>query len=346
MGGAGLLGAYLVGCADGDQEPSATATPVPGEPTATTPPDAWRWRQLAPSGALPPPRHDHSLVTDGQRLYLFGGRNPQPLDDLWEFDIDQSQWNNKLQANQGPPARFGHNAIWDPTQNRVVIFGGQAGGEFFNDVWEFDPAASQWTQVVAGASAPASRYGAAAAFDGAGHFIVTHGFTTEGRFDDTWQLDLAGSAWTDMSPTEGDRPVERCLMRGVWDSLKQRFLMFGGQTTDTPFLGDLWAWSATRGWAALARTPAPSPRNFYAMVFDGERAQAILVGGRTEEGATNDVWTFHAGDENWTQAAPEGEAPSARYGHDAALVSPGSILLFGGTDNNAEFNDLWELSPA
>src|SRR3972149_9178663 len=83
VGGGGLLAAYVVGCGDGDgggalesaaptapAEQTDVATPIP-EATA---PNILRWGELDPSGERPPARHDHSLVTDGPSLFLFGGR--------------------------------------------------------------------------------------------------------------------------------------------------------------------------------------------------------------------------------------------------------------------------------
>jgi hypothetical protein len=80
------------------------------------------------------------------------------------------------------------------------------------------------------------------------------------------------------------------------------------------------------------------------MVYDDPRTQALIIGGRSGDGPTNDVWIFHSVGESWTQAFPEGEAPSPRYGHDAVVLPDDRILVFGGTDGGSELNDLWELS--
>ncbi len=42
----------------------------------------------------------------------------------------------------------------------------------------------------------------------------------------------------------------------------------------------------------------------------------------------------------WTRLAVRGPAPSARYGHAAAMI--GSLFfVFGGQDDRAFFNDIW-----
>ena len=112
--GSGLLAAYAVGCgSDDNDEPTATpvgsdtptATAAPETPTqpATTPGDQQlRWQMIPVSGPAPSPRHDHSLVTNGKSLFLFGGRNAAPLNDLWSFDLASRAW--KQIPSTGPAA--------------------------------------------------------------------------------------------------------------------------------------------------------------------------------------------------------------------------------------------------
>ena len=351
LGGSGLLAAYLVGCGDGDEAgPAPTATAgVWQPPTATAAPAVLRWRPLTPSGALPPPRRDHSLVTDGERLILFGGRGPNPLGDTWVYAIASNQWEQVQTIGVPvPPVRFGHNAVWDRASNRIILFGGQAEATtFFNDLWAFDPEFWRWSQtsLPAGAPTPSPRYGAGAALDPTGRLLMTHGFTTSGRFDDTWQYGLGEQAWAEITPGT-ERPVERCLMRAVWDPRQQRLFIFGGQTNEQPFLGDLWSLFGD-DWRQLTRTPAPSARNLYAMIFDEEAFRILLFGGRTESGPVNDLWAFDAGSERWDQLSVDGDSPSARFGHDAVwLADRRTLLMFGGNDGDTDLNDLWELSTS
>ena len=341
-GAVGLAGAQLIGCGDGDGTPSPTATAgvTPSAATATPGAGALGWRQLAPAGTLPPARRDHSLVTDGERLYLFGGRSGgDAVGDTWVYDLAANEW-EELNA-PGPGARFGHNSVWS-TRGRMVVFGGQAGGEFLNDTWLFDPADGMWQEIPDFRGAPSQRYGAAAALDPSGRLVVTHGFTNQGRFDDTWGFALLDNFWTEISP-DGARPIERCLVRAVWDAARERLIMFGGQTTATPFLGDTWALTGSEGWLELTPQQSPSPRNFYAMAFDEVAGRALLIGGQTEDGPANDLWAFDAASDSWARLTLDGESPSARAGHDAAFAA-GSLYVVGGYDGSSELNDLWVLS--
>lgn len=352
VGGSGLLVAYFVGCGDGGAPAGPTPassptgesppeTPPAGETPAATPDTALGWAPVQASGDLPPPRLDHSLVTDGQSLYMFGGRGPEQLDDLWRFDLATSTW-ERIDVPSGPSARFGHNAIYDSPSERIIVFGGQAGADFFNDVWAFDLPTGEWAELATGADEPAPRYGAASALDPAGRLLVSHGFTNAGRFDDTWALPLDSESWVGASP-EGERPLERCLVRAAWDRAGGRLLMFGGQSNPAPFLDDLWE-LGDGGWRELAVEPRPPARNLYAMAFDEAAGRLVLFGGSTEDGPANDLWFFDSAGGSWEAQSPAGEAPSPRFGHDAVWLPEGSLIVFGGRDGSQDLNDLWRLT--
>jgi len=226
----------------------------------------------------------------------------------------------------------------------MLVFGGQAGGSFFNDLWSFRGEDAAWAQLNPAEGAPAQRYGAAGALLEGGIFLISHGFTDDGRFDDSWSFVFDDVAWRDVSPGTA-RPLKRCLVRGVWDVKRDRFLIFAGQTDGQPFLGDLWALGAN-GWTEITSEPKPSPRNFYAMVAT-DSASVALFGGNSADapGPKNDLWFLDTSNDTWTQVEVEGEAPSPRYGHDAVwLPETRKLIVFGGHDASGDVNDLWALS--
>jgi hypothetical protein len=136
----------------------------------------------------PAGRWDHVLLADGrnERLFLLGGRDGDgvALNDLWRFDLDDQTW-ARVDAF-GPAARFGAAAAVTPDGRGFVLFGGQS-DVFFNDLWSFDFESEIWSLLDEGAAvAPSARYGLGGAFEASGRFVISHGFTFDGRFDDTW----------------------------------------------------------------------------------------------------------------------------------------------------------------
>ncbi|MEZ4521403.1 MAG: kelch repeat-containing protein [Thermomicrobiales bacterium] len=350
-------------------EPTASATPTEPAPTATatvaptatrpqptpTPPPEPGWTELTPQGEPPAARRDHSLVADrtGERIYLFGGRaGSQPLQDLWVFDIPANRWILAEPTGNPPPARFGHNAVFDDQQQFVVIFGGQAGSTFFNDVWIYDPVRNAWTELDPGDGdgTPLNRYGAGGALqpDGNG-FYISHGFTSDGRFDDTWLYDLQSGQWTDVTPDAGQRPSPRCLMRMASDPDRERLLLFGGQSNTAAYLGDFWAFdTATTSWTELEpESGSPSPRNLYSLVRNTESGDLFLFGGASASGMLNDLWSYRVESGEWEgQEFADGVPIPARDSHDAVwLDDAGAMLVFGGRGDAGLLNDLWIFVP-
>jgi N-acetylneuraminic acid mutarotase len=282
------------------------------------------------------------LVADtaGQKVYLQGGRSGgSVLDDLWVYDVAANSW-AQLAPGGGPAARFGHNGAFDNVNQRLLIFGGQAGSTFYSDLWAYDMAANSWTQLAPNSAGPLDRYGAGGAFDPvSGSFYVSHGFTSNGRFDDTWRYGVGGGGWSDASAS-GVRPEPRCLLRTVVDPARGRLLLFGGQSNSTPYLGDLWAFNlANRSWQQL-NVPGPSPRNFYAMTLGGDGDYLLLHGGNAGGSASSELWLFDLTQDLWTLLPAVGQAPPARNGHDMVwLAGQNTALLFGG--DSAE---LWKVT--
>jgi hypothetical protein len=109
---------------------------------------AWEAPSLDPS---PPARRDAAMAWDGARLVLFGGRAAgsgeqagAPLADTWAWE--GGAW-HPLSPAMSPPARAGHEMIWDPDRGRVVLFGGEgANGGTLVDLWEWDGEA--WSSLA------------------------------------------------------------------------------------------------------------------------------------------------------------------------------------------------------
>lgn len=310
--------------------PPSSPSPSPGAPgSPEAAPATLEWFPFRERG--PGPRRDHSLTPADGTLYLFGGRaGGEALDELWTWQ-PATGW-RRVNAT-GPAPRFGHNAAF--VRGRLLVFGGQGGaGLFFDDLWEWNPGNERWKRISRGGPAPAARYGAGGTAVGSA-LTISHGFTDAGRFDDTWSF---RGRWRDVTPA-GPRPVERCLHRLVHLEALGLLVLFGGQTTGTPFLGDTWVLDAGMGgWTELGGR-GPAPRSFYAAVAAGD--VMYLFGGSGEEGDLNDLWSFDGA--RWRREEPAGDPPGPRNGHDMALLD-GRVMLFGGAGEDGELDELWELT--
>ncbi len=139
---------------------------------------------------------------------------------------------------------------------------------------------------------------------------------------------------------QGTDPAPRWGHVAVFDSRRDRALIFGG-TTGTMPLNDVWSFSfATGQWSEIPTSNTPMGRWGARAVFDSARDRLIVVGGSLgSPSASNEVWQLPLTTGIWSQL-PRG--PSARFDLDSAMIG-NTALFFGGFDNQSNaYNDLWQ----
>lgn len=113
------------------------------------------WVNITPaSGSIPNPRMMHSAVYDSSnnRMIVFGGStDSEPLNDVWVLTrangLDENGqaatplWQPLTVDGDLPAARHGHTAVFNPTTNRMTLFGGvDAEGGLLDDLWVLENA--------------------------------------------------------------------------------------------------------------------------------------------------------------------------------------------------------------
>jgi hypothetical protein len=306
-----------------------------------------RWEQIAPSSGLHPPgRTQAGSIYDpiGQRFIVFGGKSSGGnRNDVWAYDLRQNRWTELSSAAGAAPApRFTPNAVYDPAGYQMIVWSGQSGGGFHNDVWAFDLASHQWSEFTPSEPRPNIRYGAASVFDPLERDLVTFaGFTDQGRFEDTWRFGVEPEAWREIE-TGAANPHKRCLHSASYDPSRHRMMIYGGQRSGP--LGDLWAFDlASDSWSELTPASRPPGRYFTAQAYAAQSDALLIFGGNLGAGRSNEVWAFDLGAGSWRLLNPAGAAPSARDGAAAAWIpEQNRLLVFGGFDG-AYRSDLWSL---
>lgn len=307
----------------------------------------WQWRNITPAtGTAPEPRRDGEAIYDpvGKRIILFGGNSNEGLkNDTWAFDLATRSWTKLNTVGTPPSGRFGFDAVYDLTGHQMVIYSGQGAG-FFNDTWTLNLTTLEWQDVspAADSARPKKRYGSAGVFDPVTRSLVSFaGFTSEaGRFQDTQSFGLTGKAWTDWTPA-GSKPQVRCLLTGAFDKTNRRMIIYGGQRSGA--LDDIWSFDlASRQWTDL--TPAARPvGRFWSTSFVNSEGRFMIFGGGGA-GNFNDTWEFDLNLRQWTQLQIS-NPPEQRNGMMGAYIDgENRFIVFGGTGNNGNLNDVWELS--
>jgi len=347
----------------------------------------WRWlsgpqtgnnyetygvKGIANTANIPGSRIEASVSNIGSKVYLYGGDgyaispSTGPLDDLWEYDHSTGNWTwvaggsnaaapkvTGTQGIYGPAVTPGARAIARMTvsNNTLFLYGGFTWYSGFHaDLWQFDPAISQWRWVKGPASVnQLGNYGFAATEDPSGatfpgarydvklstinnnlYLFGGRGYNGISSVSDESQNDLrkfntATNNWTWMKGYSG----------------KQYYAAYG-----------------TKGIAAS--TNQPGTKNAASSV--GANGKFYLFGGSGSNtypngGISNDLWEYDPTTNNWKWLKGSSTNNSAgSYGTigvasatneppfrtNAMMWNIGNkIYMFGGTIG-ANYNDLWE----
>ena len=263
-------------------------------------------------------------------------------------------------AGTAPSARRNASAILDPTENRMVIFGGTTAGSAstLNDVWGFDFDTNSWINLTpaAGPPAPAPRLFPASIYDPFAHQMITWSGQAFGVFfNDVWAFDLATNSWSQFSPSGGP-PNVRYGVGYTFDPVARDLVTFAGFTNMGRF-SDVWRFNDQADtWTNVSPGSGPGERCLHAACYDQVGHRMIMFAGQNNFGALDDLWALDLNTNTWTQLTPSPK-PSGRF--FASMVYDAAnrrATVFGGQTsinlvNEAWVYDLWtntwtQLAPA
>lgn len=340
------------------------------------------WTQLAPTGTAPNPRSGHTAVYDSanNRMIIHGGvaGSTAVQNDTWILSdangVGASPAWTQLSPTDSAPYRASHTAIYDPTSSEMVIFGGdsQLPKTFTDDhVFVLTKANGLQSGATWSQDGPAPRTHQSAVYDEVTDQLIVFGGQTSGTagaLNDVWsapsivasgQVSQVPTNWVQVLPS-GTAPAARFGHSGLYDPGSNRMIIFGGATSSTSCLNDLWilddANSAhgTPDWISLtASGTLPAARMNQAAVYDPAQNTLILFGGTNcSSGYLSDVWVLsnangEGGTPAWTQLSPSGAPPVARENSNAIYDAVNNVLtIYAGDIGGSGFTDAWTLSNA
>jgi len=104
------------------------------------------------------------------------------------------------------------------------------------------------------------------------------------------------------------RPLARFHHDMVYDSVRQRTIMFGGFNNQAGFLDDTWEWDGN-AWTQLKPGTRPPARAAHTMAYDSARQRVVLFGGTGMKGILSDTWEWDG--TTWSLRAPVTIPPAA-----------------------------------
>ena len=221
--------------------------PIPNQSNATWLLAGSRWTQVATPG--PSARDGTAIAYDAahDQFVLFGGKvGLNPNGETWIFD--GSTWTHATPATS-PAARMYHTMAYDPTTQRIVLYGGGTPSQL-RDTWEWD--GTTWS--LRNADSPGGVQ-AASAYDPIRRAIVRFGGQdgmTGIAARQSWSWDHAAGTWTNITP--GVTPNGSLGPSLIWDGARRRLVAFGALGSSGAGQ-DAWEWDGAAWKIVLSNGP-------------------------------------------------------------------------------------------
>jgi hypothetical protein len=338
----------------------------------------------------PVPRALSSMVYDAasHRVIMFGGGSSDltasfpALNDVWRLYGSATplggsglNWNLVRPAGTPPAPRSGAPSGYDPSSNRMIIFGGVVGPTTCaNDLWVLTNANgfggnAGWMQLSTSGGPPAPRWESGGVYDPTSNTLMIFGGDNCNNvpFGDYWVLSNANGVsgtptWTQLLNSGG--PGARRSFGLVYDPGTNELLLFGGYNDSGGYFNDVWALSNANGtggmpvWTQLFPTGTPpATRAHPSAIYDRSTNHMTVFGGIDANTLYNDAFVLSnangtGGTPAWTQiAGSSGVQPTPRAAH-RAVYDPVSntMTVFGGivvpAPSSLTINDVFLLSHA
>lgn len=282
----------------------------------------------------PGPRWGHVFEFDPVRgeALLFGGARERRsyLGDTWTWT--DGRW--RQHRVPGPPPRGFAAAAFHESRGTIVIHGGRGPeNETLSDTWEWD--GQRWRQIQSETSFAADHH-EMAYIPGQDSLVVFGGWDGTDVLDTTW---LFRDAWKRHG---GPGPRKRSAFGMAFDRDRGRVVLTGGLWINGQY-ADVWEW-AGEGWQAVSGPYDNSSVDHHRMVYDQERRQMLLFGGKDYR--YQPLGRLAAVHEGRIAALPTDAGPSPR--HSVGLLWDAQrkrVLLYGGKyyENGGQLplGDLW-----
>jgi hypothetical protein len=274
------------------------------------------WTSLPTPG--PSGRAYSSMIYDPvrDRLVVYGGLYEadngadQLFGEVWSYAFaDPPTWSLLVPAGTAPAARYGHTAVYDAANDRMVVFGGTTAAGVTNEVWALDlDGAGEWQALAPLGTAPSARSGHTAIYDPRRARMVMVGAS-----GDSWTLSLSGApTWVQLTPSGAVRALEWPV--GDYDPEHDEFIILADDHVPRALtLG------ASPAWRDLVLTGVAPGLYRMSMCYDPPMKRMLVFGGGGAYGEFfQDVFAIQLG----TPCADVPSSPSAGATIGSAAPNP------------------------
>ena len=256
------------------------------------------------------------------------------------------------ESGNRPSPRFGHRMVYDPVNERTLLFGGavfEGVYTYFDDLWAYDYASNTWTEIDCGPG-PSGRFNFMMVYvPGVHGLFLFGGYSARNRISDTWLYDIEGNAWTELDPP--DSPSPRSDSAIVYDAENGVVILHDGYCQDSSHPGEVWVYDFGVGnWAQMDPEEGPLPQYGHHMVYDSLNGRVVMYGGHwsiqspRSHGYSDGVWVYDYPTDSWTKVDEATSLPP-RYWHQMAFDGErGKMIVFSGSmGDDSRRDDTWLL---
>ncbi len=204
-----------------------------------------------------------------------------------------------------------------------------------------------WRRLEVEAAGP--QIGSAMAWDAAREVFVLHG-GRDHRWDslhETWEWSPTASEWSCVVHASDPNPGARVQHAMVWDSKRERMLLFGGEVPGSATRPEgVWAYDGkAKVWTKLKTTGDPASLSQHGMVYDPERDELLLFGGRDARARPlSNTWSLDLTTLQWTLLArPEDPPQPLARDHVQMARDPltGIVVIRGNSMGEGVPDETW-----
>jgi hypothetical protein len=313
--------------------------------------DTETWERKFPE-VSPPPRAVHQMTFDSGNgvAVIFGGYrfngHGTELADTWVYDYETNTWYQIFTPTR-PPARHYGALIYDPVNEKVVLFGGHLNrvtseDTMYSDTWVLDVDERTWTQKFP-STQPSARQTFPIYNEKDGLIYIFGGkyetSTVTKFYNDMWSYNLATNTWTmimDDSDSE-DKPSNR-RTKWTYDPINNYGVLFSGAFTPS-IPGDTWIFDFDITEWSKVTSPLPNPVERYAnlIIRDPINDKILMYGGIEADGTIlGDIWHLTYPDKDPSGTDCFGQQPSitGTVEDDILYGTEGDDIIFGGDGND------------
>ena len=231
--------------------------------------------------------------TNRNRFIIWGGlagnntSNNTYFNDTWELKADANgeyQLTKLATTGTKPSARWLAAAVYDAVNDRMVIFGGDNGSSYLNDVYALSfsgGADGAWSSITPSGTAHTAVRQCGYAYDSTNNrFYIFGGATGVNSFTNTNHYISLGSGTEAWSSALATSPTARRGMVCRYDAGKGKIICFGG-FNGTICLNDLYTYSVSgNSWSTLTPSTNPEARRSMFCGIDTTNDKMVIFGGR------------------------------------------------------------------